>query len=49
MLERGEQPLLDRAGDDRWPTVPDRAERYSALAPPPVAFQQLSDNDSDLV
>jgi len=23
VLERGEQPLLDRAGDDRWPTVPD--------------------------
>jgi hypothetical protein len=22
VLERGEQPL-DRAGDDRWPTVPD--------------------------
>src|SRR6478609_4508951 len=20
VLERGEQPLLDRAGDDRWPT-----------------------------
>ena len=29
--------------------MPDRAERYGALAPPPVAFQQLSDNDSDPV